>query len=213
MIKELKKRKEIEGLGTSLGFGRIFPVNYLDVFFPTTTDAYIAETLKKLCEGGRCSEDYIEGLKEIKVSSDKGITVDIQTPHEMTFRFKGDHKCENGKERMMCKLGEPVEKPIDIRGEFVISFVTDNIALKNIPYRDSYFFETPLENWTNHWYMNNMVDTIHEINISPEKIKEVELNLRHPSLLGAKIKLKEKTRCVILADPKMIRERRKLYCP
>ena len=196
-----------------LSFRRDVGMTYLDVMIPTKTGRNKAKITMTSCHKGECVEsELLDKIKEVKITSDKGISVDIETPHEFTVLFNGKPNCKEEGDHLACTTGDFVEKSIEASGELVASFETDVIELKNIPYRTVMFIETIYENANNHWYFNNMKDDVHEINIPPEKIKEVVINLRHPMLTSARIHLKEKMKCEVLADAEWIRERRKLYC-
>jgi len=196
-----------------LSFRREVPMSYLDVMIPTKTGRNQAQTFMAACYKDKCIENrLIPTIKEVIVSSEDGIAVDIESPHEMTFLFDGKPECEYKGDKILCKTGKPITRDFDPNGEFVDSFETDKIELKNIPYRDLFFVETIMENASNHWYFKNMKDDVYEINITPEKITEVKINLRHPMLTSAQITLNEKNKCEVLADAEWIRERRKLYC-
>ena len=199
----------------AISFGRDHALDLLSIMVPTKKSPRAASIVSECWDDSCEIKDLSKDLRVITITSDEGLSIDIEKPHEMSFSFKGTHECNVEGTHMTCKLGEPIREPFLPKGEFVGSFKASELKLHNIPKRrgDSFvIFNTQLENRNNHWYMDGMMNDLNEIHISPDLVKSVRFSLHHPMLTTAKIGFSGEGECTILADPKGIREKRKLYC-
>lgn len=201
----------------TLSFKRDYFPDLLSIIIPSKYQER-ARVVMKECDGNRCERWSIgRDVKEVAVRSENGLMIDIEKPHEFRFSFEGDHHCEKKDDKIICDLGDPVGKKAYLGGELEGKRTTDVMKLHNLPVRYTFMFKAPIENLNNHWYMDDLMfhNSVNEINIEPEKVKDVTMNLRHPMLLSANIHFEKKTQCDLLAEPKgfaNIREWRKLNC-
>lgn len=188
-------------------------MNYIGLIIPLKNDRERAVCSITTCIDDKCKTSMLDkNTRNVYIKSKKGLSIDINDPHVMKFAFKGDVIKKRIKNGFVYNIGDPVQNEMNGNGEFVSDFSAKEVELNNLPLRDTFLFDAFAENINNHWYFHNMMDDIHEINIPAKFIKEVNLNLNHPMLTTATVKLDRKRSCKVTADHEWINERRKLYC-